>query len=310
MTATVYLANGKTVQLSELLQWSVRRTDGDPCGSFRLRLLMQPEMANWLEAATEVVLQENGKGVFTGVVDDCEVLVGKNGLFLDITGRSMAARLLDNQVRAQEFVSAQLPDILNNYVYPYGIKKIDADKLPAVPQFVVETGYTCWQVLAGFCRHSADVFPYFAADGTLVLRKNAQGAVHRIGAEELLSLRDNRSRFAVSSMQVLVNTKTGLQQTATNAAFYENGGRRVCVFSQVGTKIRAAFRTPQQKLDDTAKLARQVEAELLGSFFAEPRDVVELCVPQVGMLERFSVSAVESSFDDTGRKCTLELIKK
>ena len=310
MTATVFWANGKTASLSELLQWSVRRTDGSPCGSFRLRLLMQPEMADWLDMATEIVLQEDGVTVFTGVIDDCEVLVGKDGLLLDITGRSMAARLLDNQVRAQEFVSAQLPDILNTYVYPYGIKKVDADALPPVPQFVVETGYTCWQVLAGFCRHSADVFPRFKADGTLVLRKNAQGAVHHIGSEDILSLRDNHSRFAVSSMQVLVNTKTGLQQTATNAAFYENGGRRVCVSTQVGTKIRASFRTPQQKLDDAAKLARQAEVTLPGSFAAEPCDVVELSVPQAGISERLWVSAVESGFDDTGRKCTLELIKK
>ena len=310
MTATAILADGRQMALPVLLQWAVRRTDGDPCGSFRLRTLMQAKMAAWLDAAAEIVMEEGGRTVFTGVIDDCETEVTARGVFLDVTGRSMAARLLDNQVRAQEFISAQPEDILNTYVRPYGIKKVDAEQMPAVAQFVVETGYTCWQVLAGFCRHSADIFPRFSADGTLVLRKSTGGKLHEVEAGQILSLRDNRSRFAVSSMQVLVNTKTGQQQTATNEAFMKNGGRRVLVGAQIGTKTRATFRTAQQRLDDAARSAREVEVELAGGLSAEPCDRVRLNVPQIGVNETFWVRAVEHSADETGRKCTLELMKK
>ena len=73
-----------------------------------------------------------------------------------------------NQVRAAEFVSAQLADILRLYVKPCGITRIDAAPMGQVANFAVETGYTCWQVLTGFCRHSAEIFPRFLPDGTLV----------------------------------------------------------------------------------------------------------------------------------------------
>ena len=36
---------------------------------------------------------------------------------------SLAALLLDNQVRAAEYLSAQLADILKSYVLPYGVTK-------------------------------------------------------------------------------------------------------------------------------------------------------------------------------------------
>lgn len=307
MTAEVILCGGKRVLLPPLLQWSVCRTDGDPCGSFRLRVCMAEKSAQILDKVLEIRCREGAKTVFAGVVDDAEILVSEDGIFLEMTGRSMAAKLLDNQVRAQEFVSAQLTDILKTYVYPYGIDKVDADRMDAVPQFVVETGYTCWQVLAGFCRHSADIFPRFSADGTLILKKNADRARFRILPEQILSLRDGHSRYAAASKQTLINTRNGQLQTAVNEAFTNSGVKRERVAALTGTKLRANFRTAQQRIDDTAKLTRQVQIELLGSFLAEPCDLVELSVPQIGLSGVFSVQAVKSGFDDTGRKCTLDL---
>ena len=172
---------GKRTALPAFLQWSVKRTDGEPCDSFSVQFACGKKTASKLEGATEFQAVEAGKVVFTGIVDDFELRLGRDGALAEITGRGMAGRLMDMQVPAAEYVTAQLEDILNAYVRPCGITKIEAVEMPPVQQFVVQTGTTCYQALAGFCRHSADIFPRFLADGTLVLRKMHWGS--RLGSE-------------------------------------------------------------------------------------------------------------------------------
>lgn len=189
---------GKRTALPALLQWSVKRTDGEPCDSFSVQFACGKKTASQLEGATEFQAVEAGKVVFTGIVDDFELRLGRDGALAEITGRGMAGRLMDMQTLAAEYVTAQLEDILNAYVRPCGITKIEAVEMPPVAQFVVQTGATCYQALAGFCRHSADIFPRFLADGTLVLRKDAQGKTVWLG-EEILQAQYVRNRYGVAA---------------------------------------------------------------------------------------------------------------
>ena len=145
---------GKRTALPALLQWSVKRTDGEPCDSFSVQFACGRKTVSELEGVTEFQAVEAGKVVFTGIVDDFELRLGRDGALAEITGRGMAGRLMDMQVPAAEYVTAQLEDILNAYVRPCGITKIEADAMPPVQQFGVQTGTTCYQALAGFCRHS------------------------------------------------------------------------------------------------------------------------------------------------------------
>lgn len=85
---------------------------------------------------------------------------------------------------------------------------------------------TCYQALAGFCRHSAEIFPRFLADGTLVLRKEAAGSSIRLGSE-ILTAQYVRNRYGVAARQVLINTRNGSYQAADYAGFQALGGTRV-----------------------------------------------------------------------------------
>ena len=169
MTGYVTMCDGRRSALPALLQWDIKLTDGDPCDGFSVCFPYERALAQTLRGAVFFTAEEDGATVFTGVVDDYEITLDAKGLLAEMTGRGMAARLLDNQVRAAEYLSAQLADILKSYVLSYGVTKLRTVQMPAVERFVVETGYSCWQVLAGFCRHSADIFPRFLPDGTLVL---------------------------------------------------------------------------------------------------------------------------------------------
>lgn len=307
MTGIVTTCSGSRIELPPLLQWSIKLTDGDPCDGFSAQFPHERAWADVLEKAVYFTAVENGKTVFTGVVDDYETGFDRRGLLTEITGRSMAARLLDNQVRAAEYVCAQLEDILETYVRPYGIRKIRAEKMEPVERFVVETGYTCWQVLTGFCRHSADVRPRFLPDGTLVLEKAKVGENKKLYARACVQACLRDSRYGVSSEQIVVNTRTGEQITATNQAFAALGGQCVKVHGRTGDKLRASWRTAQQRLDDDRRGKRIMEVRVAECFFAQPLDCVSVQLEPMGIEGKYIVQAAESGCGENGRYCVVTM---
>ena len=307
MTGYVTMCDGRRSALPALLQWDIKLTDGDPCDGFSVCFPYERALAQMLRGAVFFTAEEDGATVFTGVVDDYEITLDARGLLAEMTGRGMAARLLDNQVRAAEYVRAQLEDILSTYVRPYGIVNIRAAAMPPVERFVVETGYTCWQVLAGFCRHSAEIFPRFLPDGTLVLGETEKIQTVRLRQGRCISAALSDSRYGLSSRQILVNTRTGQQIAAENSEFLRRGGSCVKVQGLTGNKVRATWRTAAQRLEDARRDKHLIEVCVPGSFTAQPLDRVELTLPAMGVEGVFTVQAAESVCGDAGVTCTLTL---
>lgn len=308
MTGTLRLCGGERVSLPPLLEWSIRQTDGDPCGSFSVCFAFEAAWLPVLKQAVGFTAEDDGRTVFTGLVDDFAVKLDRRGALAEVSGRSMAAALMDNQVRAAEFVSAQLADILRLYVKPYGITRIDAAPMGQVANFAVETGYTCWQVLTGFCRHCAEIFPRFAPDGTLVLRKNETPRRVTIDAAQVRACSYVQNRYGAAARQVMVNTRTGEQQIAENAELRRLGVQCVHVCGMTGGgKLRATWRTAAQRLMDSAREFRQVTVQLTGPADVSPGDEVTLRLPGLGAAEELTVAAAEHCGGDTGVFTTLEL---
>ena len=308
MTGCLRLCSGVAVSLPPLLEWSIRQTDGDPCGSFSVCFAFEAAWLPVLKQAVGFTAEDDGRTVFTGLVDDFAVKLDRRGALAEVSGRSMAAVLMDNQVRAAEFVSAQLEDILRLYVKPYGITRIDAAPMGQVANFAVETGYTCWQVLTGFCCHSADIFPRFAPDGTLVLRKNTNPRRVVIEPEQVHACSYVQNRYGAAARQVMVNTRTGQQQVAENAELRRLGIQCTHVSGMTGGgKLRATWRTAAQRLADSARELRQATVQLTGMADVSPGDAAELRLPGLGAAEELSVAAVMHCGGETGVFTTLEL---
>ena len=122
MTAYVTTAAGRTFQLPVPLSWELNYTAGVPSDSFWVRCPWQAgqgtDPAEWVRFSAA----EAGETVFSGVVDECEVNQGAEGLRLEVSGRGMAALLLDNEALGQDYGTATLEDILRDHVAPYGIE--------------------------------------------------------------------------------------------------------------------------------------------------------------------------------------------
>ena len=215
---------------------------------------------------------------------------------------------MDSQVRAAEFRSAQLADILRLYVRPYGVSKISADAMAAVPAFAVDTGSTCWQALCGFCRHAADIRPRFLADGTLELRASpARRAFELTDWSGALSLRLRECRCGVPARVTAVDLARGTASAAENRAFLAEGGAAARVIAASGATIRASWRTPAQRIADGALERRVLTAVLPGGFAAEPRDAVAVSLSRPTVKGNYTVRAAETVLDRNGLRTELTL---
>ena len=103
MTAYVTDANQVRWTLPKPVAWRLEYTAGVPCDSFWLRCVWDENNTTRPEEWVGFSAEYEGKRVFTGVVDECEVSVTKAGRLLEVSGRGMAALLLDNEALARRY---------------------------------------------------------------------------------------------------------------------------------------------------------------------------------------------------------------
>ena len=301
--------DGREIALPDVTEWKFQYGRGTPCDGFLLTCLWEPVGEDPLAEAVTFTAVENGETVFTGVVDECERGWNGAGGFLTISGRSMAARLLDNEALGMEYQVATWADILRDHVSPYGIQALPGASLPAVPGFVVEAGSSEWQVVYEFCRYYGGITPRFDRLGRLTAAPWPQGerlCIGANGAVAALTLRDQR--YGVLS-QVLVRDRTTLEvQRVEDADFARRGGMCRRVLTMPGKSSYQAMRySGAYQLARAKEELRQVELELPGSFLAWPGDLVELATPKGTGNGLWRVAETESGLNGNGRYTRLTL---
>ena len=293
--------DGRRIRLPDAVEWRFQYGYGTPCDSFQLTCLWEPDSGNDLAEAVSFTAEENGERLFTGVVDECERGWDGKGGFLTVSGRSMAARLLDNEALGMDYQVATWQDIVRDHISPYGIQVLGSE-LPAVPGFSVAVGSSEWQVVYEFCRYYGGITPRFDRLGRLVATPWEEGkrlVLEEDAAVTALSLRDQR--YGALS-QVLVRDKTtGAVQTVDNSDFLRRGGMCRRVLTMPGKSSYQAMRySGSYQLERSAEELRQLELELPGAFLAWPGDLVEVRLARPVGRGIWRVAETVSGMDDSG----------
>lgn len=307
MEGTLTCWDGTKITLPQVTEWAFQYGRGTPCDSFSLTCLWEPEEDLLAEAVTFTAV-EQGETVFTGVVDECERGWDGKGGFLTVSGRSMAARLLDNEALGMDYQVATWQDIVRDHVAPYGVQTVGSG-LPAVPGFSVAVGSSEWQVVYEFCRYYGGITPRFDRLGRLVATPWEEGKRLVLGedaAVTALTLRDQR--YGVLS-QILVRDKTtGAVQTVDNGDFLRRGGRCRRVLTMPGKSSYQAMRySGSYQLEQSAEELRQLELELPGAFLAWPGDLVEVGLSKPVGRGIWRVAEAVSGMDENGTYTRLVL---
>lgn len=169
------------LQLPVALQWEMDYGLGVPCDSFSLTIPWAGDMPSSLDTWSKFQAEHEGEVVFTGVIDEVEAHLGQHGRSLELTGRGMAARLLDNSVFGQEYQIATIEDILADFVTAFGVEVGACGTVPSQSPFLVETGSSAWTVLENFVSYYTDLQPRFSRDGKLTLTALGEDSRWKIG---------------------------------------------------------------------------------------------------------------------------------
>ena len=264
--------------LPELTAWRLEYTAGVPCDSFWLRCPWQAgnesSPADWVTFTAE----HEGERVFTGVVDECEAALTRDGFTLEVSGRGMAALLLDNEALGQDYGVATQADILRDHVTPYGIQAAPGAALPAVNRFSVATGSSEWSVVYDFARYYGGVAPRFDRLGRLVLTGWSDGQERVLGdGAPVTGMVCRDRRYGVLSQVLVRDRYSGAVEPVENAAFRAAGGRARRVLTMPGRSTYKAMRySGQFQLDRSAAGLKELEVTVAQPFCAWPGELVRV----------------------------------
>lgn len=309
MTGYVFTAQGEASALPAPLSWAFQYTSGVPCDSFQIRCLW--EGANTADPRQWCTFQavEDGQVVFTGVVDECETALTAQGAWIDVSGRGMAARLLDNEALGQDYQVATLADILRDHVAPYGITVAQQASLAPVGQFSVAVGSSEWSVLYDFVRYYHGITPRFDRQGQLVLapwEDSAQLLLDDATPVTRLVCRDKR--YGVLSQVVVRDRYQQLLQRVDNPGFQALGGSRRQVVTMPGKSQYQAMRySGQFQLDQSAAEQLILEVTIPILFYGKPGDLVRLQRSDWGRDGLYRVNQAQVGADESGGWTRLEL---
>lgn len=309
MTAYMTDASGVRWTLPSLMAWRLEYTAGVPCDSFWLRCTWDGD--NTARPEDWVTFQgwHEGEQVFTGVVDECEVSLSAAGRILEVSGRGMAARLLDNEALGQDYQSATQADIVRDHVAPYGISVAPGGSLPPVSHFSVATGSSEWSVVYEFARYYGGVAPRFDRAGRLVLSGWSDSQERVIGDSAAMTALNWRSRRYGVLSQILVRDRwSGRVETIQNADFLAAGGRARRVVTMPERSGYQAMRySGQFQLDKSRSQLTRLEVTVDQPFCAWPGDLVQIQRTGWDWNGRYRAAQVAVGMDSGGCWSRLEL---
>lgn len=266
-------------------------------------------MEQVLSDAAEFDAKENGETVFRGVVDEFETRWDGGGRTLTVSGRGMAARLLDNEAEGADYLTATAEDILRDHVRPYGVEVGDRGKLPAVSNFTVRSGSSEWSVLYSFARYYGGVTPRFDRAGKLILSPWGEGKRRVVGdGVAVTEFLYRERRYGVLS-EILVRDKTRFAaERVENERFAGKGGRCRRVITMPGRAAYQAMRYSgayQLKRSESEWIRAEITIPRL--FFAWPGDLVSLEKGEYGRNGVYRVLEAVVTANGTGGQTRLVL---
>lgn len=300
---------GGQYKLPLLLEWNFSYGAALPCDAFEVSFLFDAAMYPVLRDAVRFYADEDGKTVFTGIVDDFEISVSEKGSVAAVHGRGLAALLLDNEAGAAQYYSASLDTVLTGYVYPFGITNIKNIANISPQALNVESGESCWKVLEDFVRFGCGTRPRFDESGRLLIGRQ-EGKKRIIDAKTAVTAQTLRSRrYGVLSEAVVKNKAAGTSTTVVNEAFRASGGacRRVVNVPRK-TLFNAMRATGEYQITRSMEDRFSISLTVPALFAAFPGDVVTLADTPVGAAGTYDVARATCFAD--GERAGTEIILK
>ncbi len=282
MTGYLIDFNEKKYTLPTLLSWSVTHGLGSPCDCFEAVCNYDPSMEPLLKKACRFKAVHDGKTVFYGVVDETQAEITGDGSLFSVSGRGLAALLIDNEAETAQYYACSISDILNRHVYPWGIRDVSYKSLGYLYNFDIDSGESEWSVLSRFTNFAAGITPRFTRTGKLVI-SDEEGKRYTLDRTSAFDFIRRERRYGVISSVLVKNKVRGTRTIVTNDEFIQRGGscRHVLNVPRL-TGYNAMRYTGKYQISESEKDSTQYIVTVPRLFAAEPNDIITVNVPEMG----------------------------
>lgn len=173
--------------------WSVESDLLTPADAFEMELYTRDtvQLPSVLTEGAPCTLTLGRDRVLTGQIDEFEHDLSRNGVFIRLNGRDLAAQLVDCSSPFVAMREAGLAEIVEQVVKPLGITRVEirAASAKARRRIQIEPGQSAWEALLQVAEANG-LWPWIEPDGrlviggpdytatpvaTLVLRRDGQG---------------------------------------------------------------------------------------------------------------------------------------
>ncbi|MDQ5983847.1 MAG: hypothetical protein RUMPE_00876 [Eubacteriales bacterium SKADARSKE-1] len=163
MTYIAETVNGDLIDLKQPLEVTLNQAEEAPADDISAVFPINKK----IEELKNISIYSNFKKIFYGLLDTQKTSCTPSGTFLNITARSMAALLLDNEACPQTYSVPSLLIIFNRHIRPYGFTSFSGDSKQFPLELVVSKGMSEWEVLETFCTDYLRVYPRINSDMTI-----------------------------------------------------------------------------------------------------------------------------------------------
>ena len=163
----------------------------------------------------EVILEDDDKVVFTGIVDEQYRAVSADTAYIGVVARSMAAILLDSESVPVNYFYPSASVIFSRHMAPFGIKRFKGRDAVLKEALNVPKGTTNWQVLSAFCKKALGTVPRVESDGSVNLNgveKSGKILFSNVDGVRYNSIKENIKRCKLLS-DVWVKLKDNMGYT-------------------------------------------------------------------------------------------------
>ena len=225
----------------------------------------------------EIVVRNGGETIFCGEIDRQSEVISGDSHVLEISSRSLAAILLDNEAKPQQYCMPSMPLLMSRHFAPLGFDRYTGTEKAFNGELVINKGMSQWEVLETFCEKFLHTKPKLSEDGTIDISGSDSGGSLVIGKNDgLLYIKRTVRRDTVVSDIYARTCNTGDYETYIgNERAAEFGVKRVRYVSSINHRSRSVLET-REIIPKLNRKARQYELLLSGSVLCRVGDKLRI----------------------------------
>lgn len=302
-----YDAEGNLYRLSSPVEVSIRSEIRVPCDRFSGKFLWReglPEL-RYVMAARDAAL---GDRYFLGAVDEQAEVCSGEGHYCQISARSLAFLMDDNELPPTQIDSATPLILFYHFLRPLGINLQCEDMNVSAGRLVVRKGDSTWDLMEDYCRRVYDLPPRMQCSGSLWMGRYPMGLREPVVVGDSTGVfvssftKGKRRGEPISEVVILSPEDASELQRISHAPTVEQGIRRqVCLVAEDGLEVAVA--EANVLLQKAAERSDRVEMTLLAAPPTDVGETLHLSDGTFGSMEGLLVTSIEYQMSDRGEWC-------